>query len=57
LGRKATLEANVLAYNDVFRLYSCIALLGLVVLLIRMGLRGYRNYRDRQQAQILSQAA
>ncbi len=57
LGRKATLEANVLAYNDVFRLYSCIALLGLVVLLIRMGLRGYRNYRDRQQAQILPQAA
>lgn len=47
LGQKATLEANVLAYNDVFRLYSCIALIVLVMLLIRMILRGYRNFRDK----------
>ncbi|WP_295894432.1 MFS transporter [uncultured Bartonella sp.] len=47
LGQKATLEANVLAYNDVFRLYSCIALIVLVMLLIRMILRGYRSFRDK----------
>lgn len=56
LAQKATLEANVLAYNDVFRLYSCIALIVLLMLLIRMGLRGYRNFRDRQ-TQISAQVA
>ncbi|WP_297323501.1 MFS transporter [uncultured Bartonella sp.] len=48
LAKKATLEANVLAYNDVFRLYSCIALVVLIALLIRMGLRGVRNFKEKQ---------
>ncbi|MBH9975002.1 MULTISPECIES: MFS transporter [Bartonella] len=56
LAKRSTLEANVLAYNDVFRLYSCIALIVLVMLLIRMALRGYKNFRDKQ-VQLSTQTA
>ena len=56
LAKRSTLEANVLAYNDVFRLYSCIALIVLVILLIRMALRGYKNFREKQ-VQLSTQTA
>lgn len=56
LARRSTLEANVLAYNDVFRLYSCIALVVLVMLLIRMALRGFKTMRDKK-AQLSTQPA
>ncbi|AQS40841.1 MAG: Major facilitator superfamily transporter [Candidatus Tokpelaia hoelldobleri] len=36
LGRQATLEANILAYNDVFRIYTLIALALLAFLLLRI---------------------
>lgn len=36
LAKQATLEANILAYNDVFRIYSCIALALLAFLLCRI---------------------
>lgn len=36
LGRQATLEANILAYNDVFRIYTWIALALLAFLLLRI---------------------
>lgn len=56
LGKKATLEANVLAYNDVFRLYACIALAVLIILLIKMGFTAYRNWRDRSSDAIIQTA-
>jgi len=36
LSKQTTLEANILAYNDVFRIYCCIALALLVILFIKM---------------------
>lgn len=36
LAKQATLEANILAYNDVFRIYSCIALTLLAFLLFKI---------------------
>ncbi|EJF91796.1 MFS transporter [Bartonella tamiae] len=49
LAKKATLEANVLAYNDVFRLYSIIALSVLVLLLVKMAVTAYKNWNARQR--------
>jgi len=44
LGKKATLEANILAYNDVFRIYCYVALALLIFLLIRMARDAYLKY-------------
>jgi len=41
LGKQATLEANILAYNDVFRIYTYIALMLLVFLLAKMTRQAY----------------
>lgn len=45
LAKKTTLEANILAYNDIFRLYSIIALALFCLLVIRILLKIYFTRR------------
>lgn len=46
LGKKATLEANILAYNDVFRVYCYVALALLIILLCKIARDMYfKRYR------------
>lgn len=56
LAKKATLEANILAYNDVFRLYSMIALSLLIFLFIKIAIRYYKNWHVQHDEFVLKTA-
>lgn len=53
LSKKATLEANVLAYDDVFRLYSIIALVVLAGLMVKVVYGFYCKWKKNQNIEAL----
>lgn len=56
LAKKATLEANILAYNDVFRIYSVIALVLLIFLLAKITVRFLKSRREKARSLKLQMA-